>query len=189
MQKQQTKNLKYYWDNRYSYIVNFVRGNDYLWIKRIILTVLALTISCVYKEGLPSNNLVLSVSFVATAIVSIIYFLFLDKKEFMKRLVLFVCLFVCLFICLFPIAFTVSDYPGLIYNTQYLWGAFASLYIMFYICFLSVYAVIFSFVPENHFSLVKVKNVGNNYILTFIILIFGYLPSLMYVLTGSKILF
>ncbi len=195
MQKEPTKNLKYYWDNRYSYIVNFVKGNDYLWIKRIILTALALTISCIYKEGLPSNNLVLFLSFVTTAIVSILYFVFYDKKEFLKRLIIFVGLFVSLFIILFifcVLPFIDRGEPRtelliFIDKTSIYWGSFVSLYMMFFICFLSLFIILFSFVSQKAFGSQKLVCKYKNFILSSIVILLSYIPTFVYIFTGIKL--
>lgn len=73
MKKEPTKNLKYYWDNRYSYIVNFVKKYLYLIISLIIF----LFVSAV-----------------------LLFFVSMGVKDILF-LFLFICFFIFLFFCFF----------------------------------------------------------------------------------------
>lgn len=117
---------------------------------------------------------------------------FFSKKELILFTTIIICFFIILFIILFPFMLNLSTldttHNTILYKTRYLWLTYTSSYILLYISYLIISGLILFFIKkENFYQGVAKKNTWK--ILIFSVFLISYLPSLVYLLTGSTLLF
>ena len=194
MQKESTKNLKYYWDNRYSYIVNFVK--KYLYLMIVLCIFLFLFFLHIFlSDKLNSNEFLLFFCFFVFLFICFFLFLFFCFSKNKAIQLSALTSFGLFFIFFAWIWGALADFPtygsemlfflkSFFYNL--LWSLNVS-YALALLFALSLNAIIFYFMKEKHFK----KNEENSFNnLTFIIftLFWILLPYLTYLTTSSTFL-
>lgn len=214
MQKESTKNLKYYWDNRYSYIVNFGKTSrdlfiSSMFIKKYIyfLIPLFLFLLTMYSKLFSLLNARDYYPLYIIKLNELITFFYLS-------VFLFICFFLFLFFCFSKKKILQLTVFGalIILLLSFIWGfnawlwrpisndalfllkipydiivSYNLIYLESLISALSLNAIIFYFMKEKHFK----KNEENSFNnLTFIIftLFWILLPYLTYLTTSSTFL-